>query len=151
MTVTIDLSEAGWALWLAAVLAGGWALRWLFLRLRRLWASRKFGRPDLSAMRDRWQEIEQLTKQPGELGRKMAIMEADKLLDHALKSLAMSGNTLGERLKFACYKWPQLRQVWWAHKIRNQLVHEASYHLDAGIARRALRSYRQALRLLGVI
>lgn len=125
---------------------------WLLVsRVRRWFASRRFPGNDLSVMRRRWEEIESLTRQPGEMGRKMAVLEADKLLDHALKSLAMPGNTLGERLRFAGYKWPKLRQVWWAHKIRNQLVHEASYHLDPGIAARAIRSYRSALKLIGIL
>jgi len=151
MTVTIDLSRAAW-LGPAAVGLLAVVLLWLLAsRLRRWLAGRHFAGHDLAAMRRRWEEIEALTRQPGEMGRKMAVLEADKLLDYALKSLAMPGNTLGERLRFAGYKWPKLRQVWWAHKIRNQLVHEASYHLDQGIAARAVRSYRAALKLIGIL
>jgi hypothetical protein len=85
------------------------------------------------------------------MGRKLAVIEADKLLDSALKSLAMPGMTLGERLKFAQYKYPELRDVWFAHKIRNQLAHEASFHLDAGMARSALKAFRRALERLGAL
>ena len=152
MTVTIDFAQAsGWIakLVLAAVVIGLLYTAWS--RLRRWWASRKFDGSDLASMRRRWAEIESMSSQPGEMGLKMAVMEADKLLDNALKTLAMPGNTLGERLKFAGYKWPDLKKVWWAHRVRNQLAHEASYHLDSGIARRAIRSYGSALKLMGAI
>ncbi|MBN1585043.1 hypothetical protein JW899_01615 [Candidatus Uhrbacteria bacterium] len=152
MTVTVDIANLGFGLvilvfagLMIAILVMGWG------RVRRWIASRKFDAKDLASMRRRWEEIESLSRQPGEMGRKMAIMEADKLLDSALKTMMFAGNTLGERLKVACYRWPEMCQVWWAHKIRNQLAHESSFHLDRSVAARALRSYRSALRLMGVL
>ena len=152
MTITIDVPQmlSGLVkLMFAGVIFAIVLLGWF--RIRHWFASRKFDFRDLKRMRNRWEEIEGLSRQSGEMGRKMAVLEADKLLDQALKSLSMSGNTLGERLKFACYRWPKLRQVWWAHKIRNQLAHEASYHLDRTVAARAIRSFRAALKLIGAI
>ncbi|MFA6603406.1 MAG: hypothetical protein WCT10_01035 [Patescibacteria group bacterium] len=120
-------------------------------KVRNFIASHRFERNDLEAMRRRWREIVVLLKAPGEVSHKLAIIEADKLLDQALKSLAMPGETLGERLKFVCYKHPELKEVWWAHRIRNQLVHEATYHLDGGLAYKAVKQYGRALRRLGAI
>ena len=99
----------------------------------------------------RWQMIEGLTQRNDEVSYKLAIMEADKLLDHALKAMYFSGNTLGERLKLACYKHPNLRQVWQAHLMRNRIVHEANYHVNAGAARRAITQYKQALKILNIL
>lgn len=119
------------------------------------WMRKSFGRPELHGMseaqiRAHWQEIEKLTES-GRMGAKMAIVEADKLLDSALKSMAMSGNTLGERLKFACYKYPELRNVWNAHKLRNRLVHEHSFEPSTGEARAAIRDFKRALQILKVL
>jgi hypothetical protein len=119
--------------------------------LRSFIASRKYDVGDREAMQQRWQEIEALLKAPGEMSPKLAVIEADKLLDHALKVLAMPGETLGERLKFAAYKYPKLRNVWWAHRVRNQLVHEASYRLDRTVAKDAVRSFQAALKMIGAI
>lgn len=152
MTVTIDVASAFKVIVTLVFAAVGIGIVVLLVgRVRSFFASRKFDGTDREAMRSRWKEIERMAEETGEMNRKVAVLEADKLLDHALKALAMPGDTLGERLKFAQYKYPDLRDVWWAHKIRNQLAHEASYHLDAGMARNAIRSFRKALTRLGAI
>ncbi len=152
MQVTIDIGSALQTIGIVvfALLVVGTCVL-LVNRVRRFFASRSFDVRDRKGMQRRWAEIAVMLDQPGELNRKMAVLEADKLLDTALKSLAMSGETLGERLKFAQYKYPELRDVWWAHKVRNQLAHEASYHLDAGLAKSALRAFEKALKRLGAI
>ncbi len=95
--------------------------------------------------------IEDLVKQGDEISGKLAIMEADKLLDHGLKAKYFGGTTLGERLKLACYKHPKLRKVWPAHLVRNKLVHEASYHLAPGAVRHNVALFRDALKELGLL
>ncbi len=152
MTVTIDVASALRTVALALIAAAVLFVVWLIVaKVRNFIFSLRFERSDREAMRRRWAEIEQMSHGSGEMSRKMAVLEADKLLDQALKALAMAGNTLGERLRFAQYKYPDLRDVWWAHRVRNQLVHEASYHLDAGLAAKAVRAYRRALRRIGAI
>jgi hypothetical protein len=103
----------------------------LFLVIAMIMVVRRFlSRPELHGMsreelRKRWEEIEKIGS-GSVMGGKMAIVEADKLLDGALKSMMIPGDTMGERLKFACYRFPELKKVWYAHKLRNQLVHETS-------------------------
>lgn len=121
----------------------------MFLReLRRPELGGGMSRQDVIA---RWQMIEGLTQRNDEVSYKLAIMEADKLLDHALKAMYFTGNTLGERLKLACYKYPSLKQVWQAHLMRNRIVHEANYHVGPGSAKRAIMQYRQALKTLNIL
>ncbi len=152
MTLTIDIAAffKGTVLLIFIVLSVA-VIAILIARIRRYFASREFSGRDLAQMRKRWKEIEEMAAASGEMSRKMAVVECDKLLDEALKSLAMPGDTLGERLKFAAYKYPDLQDVWWAHRVRNQLVHEASFHLDSGIAQKAIKSYRRALQRLGAL
>jgi hypothetical protein len=76
----------------------------LFRGIKRWFRSMKYDRTDLSSMRRRWTEIKSMANSNSEVSRKLAIMEADKLLDMALKNLYMAGDTLGERLKFAAHK-----------------------------------------------
>ena len=152
MTLTIDVGSAGKVIAVLAFAGVVLAIAALLVsRVRGFFASRSFDAGDREAMRTRWREIERTLDAPGEMSRKVAIIEADKLLDHALKSLAMAGTTLGERLRFAQYKYPELRDVWWAHRVRNQLVHEASFHLDATVARRAIKAFEKALMRIGAI
>lgn len=152
MTVTLDLvSLFRWFVIAAFAVAGIFIVVLLFGRVRGFFVGLHFERSERDAMRRRWREILLMFKAPGEVSLKMAVFEADKLLDQALKSLAMAGNTLGERLRFAEYKYPELRQVWWAHKVRNQLAHEATFHLDRGVAVKAVKAFGRALRRLGAI
>lgn len=82
--------------------------------------------------------------------RTMSVINADKLLDHALQCLGYQGDTMGERLVSAKGQLKNKDEVWSAHKIRNKLVHEPSYHPTEKIIKRSLNGYYRAFRDLGV-
>ncbi len=98
----------------------------------------------------RWEQVEHTATQ-GMMGAKLAIIEADKLLDQVLRSMAMPGTTLGERLKSTAYQYPNIRKVWSAHRLRNQLVHDTSFEMASRQARQALDDYKAALKVLNVM
>ncbi len=79
----------------------------------------------------------------------LQIVEADKVLDEALRLLQFNG-TLGEKLRKAGPRFSRLNDLWSAHKLRNTLVHELKSTPDRAVIEKALSSYRQALRDLGV-
>lgn len=117
--------------------------------------ARRLRRPELHGVTreqilKRWEQIEHTSTQ-GVMGAKLAIIEADKLLDHALRSMAMPGQTLGERLKSAAYRYPTIREVWGAHRLRNQLVHDTSFEIGNRQARQALDDFKAALKVLNVM
>lgn len=99
----------------------------------------------------KWKEIEELLNRGDEMSYKIAVVEADKLMDHALKSMAISGKDFGERLKLINYKYQETKQAWFGHKIRNRLVHEADFHLDYRTAKQAINSFKNALISLGLL
>ncbi len=76
-----------------------------------------------------------------------AVMDADKLLDYALKCYGYEGH-LGEKLKVAKGHFSDLSGVWSAHKLRNTLAHEFK-QLAKDEGRAALRQFKQALNDLG--
>jgi hypothetical protein len=122
----------------------------MIMVLRRL-----LSRPELRGMsreqiRKKWEEIERLSSQ-GIMGAKMSVVEADNLLDGALRSMMMPGDTMGERLKFAGYKYPELRKVWFAHKLRNQIVHESTFEISERQGASAVREYKKALKVINVL
>ena len=82
----------------------------------------------------------------------MSVVEADKLLDKAMHEMGVPGKTMGDRLK-KCgkEKFTHLNAVWSAHKLRNQIAHEPGFRLEYNEARRALATYKQALKDLGAI
>ncbi|HUT22213.1 MAG TPA: hypothetical protein VMX18_02250 [Candidatus Bipolaricaulota bacterium] len=106
---------------------------------------------DVKQIQDKWVEIESLISKDSEAMWRVAIIEADNLLDFVLKGMIMPGETLGQRLKVACYKYEKLRNVWWAHKLRNTIVHESDYKLRRGEAAKAIKGFEHALKILRVL
>ena len=97
-----------------------------------------------------WQTIEGF-KQNGGAGLQLAIFEADKLLDLALKARGFNGETMGERLKSANRAFMNTNNVWDAHKLRNRLAHEQNVSLNSVVVERALHSFKAALKDLGAL
>lgn len=81
----------------------------------------------------------------------LAIINADKLLDNALKKRRFHGKSMGERLVSAQRKLSNNDAVWFAHKLRNRLVHEQDVTLREKDVREALVGIRQALKDLGAL
>lgn len=80
-----------------------------------------------------------------------SVLEADKLLDKALKEMGIPGDSMGEKLKKIGNKMPNIQKIWHAHKLRNQIVHESDFTINYNQARQALMIFRQALKDLGAI
>ncbi len=96
-----------------------------------------------------WREIVTTVEQ-GNMGAKLAVIEADKLLDQVLRARLFPGETMVERMKVAEYKYPVINEVWWAHKLRNQLVH-GDVTLSPREAKRAIATYERVLKGLHVL
>lgn len=79
----------------------------------------------------------------------LAIINADKLLDEALKKRKFKGKAMGERLVSAQRVLTDNDGVWFGHKLRNQLVHEENVRLREKDVKQALVGFRQALKDLG--
>lgn len=96
-----------------------------------------------------WLELLTSVKTPE--GMALAVINADKLLDSALKKRGFKGKTMGERLVSAQRQFSDNDAVWQAHKLRNRLVHEHGIKLKSFEAKKALSNFRQALRDLGAL
>lgn len=125
----------------------------LYKKIRSFLNHLRFEKEGLSREKiaSQWRQIEELLRQPGEMGAKLAVMEADKILDQVLKMMFMPGENMGQRLKYSYHKYEQLRKVRWAHRIRNQIAHESTFHLDRRIARKAVEEFKKALEVLGAL
>lgn len=80
----------------------------------------------------------------------LAIINADKLLDEALKKRHYKGKTMGERMVSAQRMLSNNDGVWFGHKLRNRVVHEDT-KLREGDVKKALLGLRQALKDLGAL
>jgi hypothetical protein len=97
----------------------------------------------------RWKELQKLCGDPSTWP--LAIIDADKLLDEALKQTRVKGKTMGERLVSSQHELSNNDAVWFAHKLRNKLVHEDYGQLKQGEVKDALMGFRQALKDLGAL
>ncbi|MBX4188868.1 hypothetical protein KW792_02100 [Candidatus Saccharibacteria bacterium] len=102
---------------------------------------------DVEYFRACWGELLARVKTPE--GMMLAIIDADKLLDEALKKRHIKGRTMGERLVSAQRLISDNDAVWYAHKLRNRLVHEPNVRLKKREARDALEGFKIGLRDLG--
>lgn len=99
-----------------------------------------------------WQKVQRHLFQGDDNSLKLALLEADKILDDTLRLAGFRGENLGDRLKkLDESRLPNLDQVWEAHKLRNRLVHESDFKLNRDTAERALAIYEQAFRDLGIL
>jgi len=151
MTVEIDLySLVKFIGGMLAVIAFVFLIYRAYKAIETFFKSREYDL-DKQGIKKRWQEIEKMLDGPGEMNYKLAVMEADKVLDYVLKSMSMSGKDMGERIRFASFRFSRLKKVWWAHVLRNQLVHEATFSLAHSTAKRAIKTFERALRELGAL
>lgn len=79
----------------------------------------------------------------------LKLVEADKILDEALRLLGYEGS-LGDKLKKAGPRFSDLNGVWWAHKLRNRAVHDLTSAPNKEEIDRAIVIFRLALSDLGV-
>ena len=106
---------------------------------------------DKQAYQSDWLTIKQDVDKSSPESMQMAVIKADKLVDRAMREVGISGSTMGERLKARQKKWSNVNSIWSAHKLRNQIAHEADVRLDKTVYDKAMLGFKQALKDLGAI
>lgn len=106
---------------------------------------------DLERYRTSWLQIERQLVRGEESSYHLAILNADKLLDQALRQRGFKGTTMGDRMKDARDTWSNANAVWTAHKLRNRIAHEPNVRVEYDDTRRAMAAYKQALKDVGAI
>lgn len=84
---------------------------------------------------------------------RLAIIEADIMLDEMLDSLGYQGSSIGEKLKGASADvFRSVQDAWDAHKIRNEIAHRGSdFVLTKRTAQEAVEKYRRVFEEFKVI
>lgn len=101
---------------------------------------------------DRLEDVLVHLESPSPNDWKLAIIEADIILDELMKQRGFAGNTLGERLKsISPHQMESLSDAWEAHKVRNRIAHDgADFVLTRRIAEETINRYRRVIGELGV-
>jgi hypothetical protein len=125
---------------------------WLALRLDRIKdVILKSNMPKKRSIKA-WQGIKKHFFAGDEANLKLALLEADKVLDETLRLSGFQGETLGDKLKrIQPAQLPNIQEIWEAHKLRNRLAHEPNFNLNRDLAERALTIYEQAFKDLGLL
>ena len=84
---------------------------------------------------------------------KLAVIEADAMLESLMNQLGFKGETFGDKLKGATQEnFHNLTSAWEVHNIRNRIAHEgATFLLSQHEAKRVIALYEQIFREFGFI
>lgn len=94
-----------------------------------------------------WVRVVNRLEMPDSAEHKLALIEADDIVDNILRRMGYAGNDLGERLAhLTAMTLPNLNQLTQAHQVRNNIVHDPDYHLTLDQARKTLEVYEAALK-----
>lgn len=76
---------------------------------------------------------------------KLAIIDADSMLEDLLNQLGFVGENLGEKLKsIDMSKYTNLKPAWDVHKVRNEIAHEGTqFEISQEEAKRVISTYEQ--------
>ncbi len=101
----------------------------------------------------RWDVIQLRVAENNPEAWKIAIIEADILLDETLANAGYVGQSIGEKLKSANpHSFTTLQDAWEAHKVRNDIAHVGSdFVLTKKTAQEALVQFGRVFREFGVI
>ncbi|GAB4149078.1 MAG: hypothetical protein OHK0017_12510 [Patescibacteria group bacterium] len=92
------------------------------------------------------QRLEQLNSSKTDL--KQQLIELDKTLEFTLQNKHSSPESLGSNLKKFAYLYSrnELNDIWQAHKLRNDLVHNFDYFASQAELKRGIQILQQAIR-----
>jgi hypothetical protein len=111
-----------------------------------------YKRKPLGKVKKIWETVEKRMRAHSESNYKLAVIEADKLLDMILEISEFPGKTMGERLKKVnTGQIPNLDEIWKCHKIRNNIVHDTDFTINQTEAQKCVDEYKKALIALEVL
>lgn len=107
----------------------------------------------------RWVQTLNYLFSPNSGDWKLAVIEADTMLDTLLEQLGFKGDTMGDKLKSAAVpnptsgdKFRSLTSAWEVHTVRNRIAHEgADFQLSQHEAKRVVAIYEHIFREFGFI
>lgn len=114
-----------------------------------IWKIRRPKKLKTDYFQEKWRELQKLLRNKDRWD--VALIEADNLLDVALKKKHFRGGSMGERLVKAQRHFTENDSVWFAHKLRKQLEAEPEFKLKEKDLKAALIAIRQALKDLGAL
>ncbi|MBI2627115.1 MAG: hypothetical protein HYW77_02630 [Parcubacteria group bacterium] len=100
----------------------------------------------------RWEEIKRHIDSDKEAQWKLAVIEADALVNNILEKAGYPGETMGEKLMLITRDQIQsIDGLWFAHKIRNQIAHNPEFKITQSDSIEAITNFEKVLKELHVL
>lgn len=100
----------------------------------------------------RWERVLKAQESENPADWKLAIIEADNMLDEMVRVLRPAGENLGERLKsIEPSDFLTIQDAWEAHKVRNRIAHESDYMLTKRELARVINLFKNVFEEFEVI
>jgi hypothetical protein len=131
---------------ISILFAGSW-IKWLLLYdVTEFFTYKPYG---VKKLEKAWKKVLARTETGLESEYKLAVIEADSMLDDILKRMGFSGETLEEKLgKLTAVTLPNIEEIRESHRVRNNIVHDPDYRLSLDGSRKILGVYEQAFKEL---
>jgi hypothetical protein len=101
---------------------------------------------EMRAIGKKWAKITKRLKKAKEAELKLAVIEADDLLNEVLEKMGHAGETLSEKLKLLDKSiLSNLEEILQVHQIRSHIAHDPTYELTLDSAKKILEVYKKAL------
>ena len=103
-------------------------------------------------MTERWQKTLARLETAQEAEYKLAVIEADSMLNETLKRMAFPGATIDERLQnLSAAIVANVGEVQEAHALRNNVVHDPNFRLSLDDAKKTLSAFEKTFQSLDLI
>ena len=126
-----------------------------------LFGNRSFNSESYLSLMDRrtatemWHKVEEEVAYGKPSNYRSAVINADKILEFVLSKMYPRLPSTGERLKAVKDKfvgdYELYDSLWFAHKVRNELVHNLNFELPSSQVRDILEKFKAGLVKLGAI
>ena len=121
--------------------------------VRHLWVAWRKGPLPKARIVKRWRVITAAIESEDPRAWRVAIADADRMLDEILRKMGYEGNTIDERLSSipTVIQFPALEDAWRAHQVYQFLTEDSNYPLTHEVAERTIEIYRNIFRQTGII
>jgi len=94
-----------------------------------------------------WAKIEKKLESNKEPDLKLAVIEAENLLEQIITKMGYEGETMADKLdQISSGVLPNIEDIKSAHKTRNNIIHDPDYRLTPEQAKKIMKVYEDALR-----
>ena len=96
----------------------------------------------------RWEQVKMHIRSDTPADWRLAILEADLMLEDLLVTLGYKEGTIGDKLKaIGTRDFPRHDRAWWAHRVRNNIAHQGStYILGKAEARNTIDIFEEVFK-----